>query len=506
MSNHLITKLKEALFSILPVVIIVLILNFTFTPIPPITIALFLISSAVLVMGITFFTLGVDMSLMPMGEYIGSDLVKSRKLPLILFITFIIGTFITIAEPDLLILASQVNGIPDKVIILAVALGVGLVLIIALLRILLQIKLKHVLAVLYGLIFVLAIFANPELESVAFEAGSVTTGPIMVPFVMALGVGLASIRGDKTSEEDTFGLVAFCLAGPVIAVFILGFFFNPSGGVALSASEINSFMEIFQAFRNNLPLYIMEVFIALLPIVVLFVIFQRKSLRLRKNRLLQLTVGTLYTFVGLVLFLTSVNVGFMPVGSLIGASMVLNDHALWLIPLGLALGYFIVSAEPAVFVLKHQVENVTEGAISAKTMGIGLSIGVSISVALAMVRVLTGVSILYIIIPGYIIALLLSYFVSPLFVAIAFDSGAVASGPLAATFLLPLAIGASEAVGGNPMTDAFGIVSLVALTPVIVILILGLIYKIQMKASDISDTGAFTDSKMIEYDDEGQVN
>lgn len=502
MTNHLKVKFKEAIFSILPVVVVVLLLGMTITPIPSITLLLFLFSSLMLAFGITFFTLGVDISLMPMGEYIGSDLVKSRKLPIILLTTFLIGAFITVAEPDLQIFASQINGIPNRAIILSVAAGVGLVLVIALLRILFQVRLRQILMGMYAVIFALAFFANELLESIAFEAGSVTTGPIMVPFVMALGVGLASIRGDKTSEEDTFGLVAFCLAGPVIAVFLLGLFFSPSGGSALSAPDIKSFSEIIRVFLMSLPLYLKEVFIALLPIVLLFLIFQKKSLHLKRNRLIQLFAGTLYTFAGLVLFLTSVNVGFMPVGHLIGSEMVLNGYALWLVPLGLILGYFIVSAEPAVFVLKHQVENVTEGAISAKTMGLGLSIGVAISVALAMVRVLTGISILYILFPGYLLALALSFFVSPLFVGIAFDSGAVASGPLAATFLLPFAIGASEAVGGNVMTDAFGIVSLVALTPVIVILLLGLIYSIQIKRSKLEGDTVFMEDKIIDYEGE----
>lgn len=495
-------KFKEAILSILPVALIVLLLNFTLTPIPFISLVLFLISSIILVLGITFFTLGVDISLMPMGEYIGSDLVKSRKLPFIIITTFIIGVFISIAEPDLKILASQINGISDKTIILSISLGVGIALVLALLRILFQVKLNYILIALYSIIFILSFMTNKDLLSVAYEAGGVTTGPIMVPFVMALGVGLASIRGDKTSEEDTFGLISFCLAGPIIMILLLGLFNNPSGGSALSAPNINSFKDIIGEYGINLPIYTLEILIALLPIIVLFVIFQLTSLHLKRKTLIKLGVGTFYTFIGLVFFLTSVNVGFMPVGHLIGSLLVENNYTWSLIPLGLILGYFIVSAEPAVFVLKHQVEDITEGAIKAKTMGTGLSIGVAISVALAMIRVMTGISILYIIVPGYILALIISFFVQPLFVSIAFDSGAVASGPLAATFLLPFAMGASEALGGNIITDAFGIVALIALTPVITILILGLIYNIKLKSSDsIIDNDDSNDS-IIEYNKE----
>ena len=501
MKRHLSLKFKEALSSVLPIVVIVVVLHITIAPMPLYTMVLFLVSAFVLILGVAFFTLGVDISMMPMGEKIGSNLVKTRNLPLIIVITFIIGVFISIAEPDLKILAGQISAIPDNILITAVAIGVGISLVLSFLRVLFQIKLSYLLIVLYLIVFILSAFTNKDFLSVAFESGGVTTGPIMVPFVMALGLGLALVRGDKTSEEDSFGLISFCLIGPIITVLILGIFYNPTGGDYSTFTEpnVNSLSEVFQSYLIHTPQYIKEVALALLPIILLFLIFQAFSLHLNKKTLLKMFVGTIYTFIGLVLFLTSVNVGFMPTGSLLGNTLVKQSYSWLLIPLGMIVGYFIVTAEPAVFVLKQQVEEITDGTISAKSMGISLSIGVALSVGLSMLRVITGMSILYFIIPGYMFALILTFFVPPLFTTIAFDSGAVASGPLAATFLLPFAMGASKALGGNILTDAFGIVAFVAMVPVITIQCLGLLFQIKSKRAASEEARPLIEDTIIEY-------
>ncbi|NLK88194.1 MAG: DUF1538 domain-containing protein [Clostridiaceae bacterium] len=458
-----------------------MILNYTIAPIPSWNIVLFLVSAFVLIMGITLFNLGVDISLIPIGKHIGSALVRTRKLPLIVILTFFIGVFITMAEPDLIVMAGQISGVPDSVIIISVSLGVSLALVGAFLRILFQVPLSFILIGCYILAFILSFFTGRDFLSIAWESGGVTTGPIMVPFVMALGLGLASVRADKTSEEDNFGLVSLCLIGPIITVLILGMFFNPSGGSAMTVPNLQSVSDIALLFGSNIFEYIRQVAVALFPMILTFAVFQVIRIRLKLKDILKISVGTIYTYIGLVLFLLSVNVGFMPVGYQLGGILYENNSGIILILVGMVTGYFVVSAEPAVFVLKRQVEEVTSGAVSARAMGIGLSVGVAASVGLAMLRVVTGLSLLYFVIPGYVFALLLTFVVPHLFTSIAFDSGAVASGPLAATFMLPLAIGAAEAKGGNIFTDAFGIVSLVALTPVITLQIFGLIYSIKSR-------------------------
>ncbi len=494
-------KLKESFFSVIPIIILVLLLNYTIAPMPFWSIVLFLVSAFLMMLGIALFNLGVDTSLIPIGEKIGSTLVKSRKLPLIVILTFVIGIFICVAEPDLIVFAGQINGVPDINIILVVSLGVGLALVGAFLRILFQLPLSSILITCYILAFVLSGFTNVNFLSVAWESGGVTTGPIMVPFVMALGLGLASIRGDKTTEEDSFGLVSLCLIGPILAVLVLGMFFQPSGGSALVIPAIQSLSDIAALYGAGFPDQFKQIAIALLPMILLFAIFQMVKLRLRTKTILKISAGTIYTYLGLVLFLTSVNVGFMPAGYQLGAILTENNRAWVLILVGIAIGYFVVAAEPAVFVLKRQVEEVTAGAISAKMMGVGLSVGVGVSVGLSMLRVVTGLSILYFIIPGYVIALALTFLVPPLFTSIAFDSGAVASGPLAATFMLPFAIGASEAVGGNIYTDAFGIVALVAMTPVITLQLFGLVYAIKSRRAQRDSVVPATDDTIIELDD-----
>ncbi len=506
-------KLKESSFSVIPIIILVLLLNYTIAPMPLWSTILFLVSAFLMILGITFFNLGVDVSLIPIGEKIGSSLVKSRNLLLIVFLTFVIGVFITVAEPDLIVLAGQINGVPDSIIIVVVSLGVGLAVIAAFLRILFQLPLSYILIVCYLLAFILSGFTGKEFLSIAWESGAVTTGPIMVPFVMALGLGLASVRGDKTTEEDSFGLISLCLIFPIIAVLILGRFFTPSGGSALVIPEIESMSDIALLYGSNFPEYFKQVAIALFPMLFLFAIFQIFRLHLRTKTILKIGVGTIYTYLGLVLFLTSVNVGFMPAGYQIGNILVENNSAWVLIVVGLAIGYFVVAAEPAVFILKRQVEEVTAGAISAKAISTGLSIGVAVSVGLAMLRIVTGLSILYFVIPGYVVALALTFFVSPLFISIAFDSGAVASGPLAATFMLPFAIGACEAVGGNIYTDAFGIVAFVAMTPVITLQLFGLTYAMKSKKAakevvipDVADTIIELDYSSSDQEDQGSAD
>ena len=469
-------KLLEALQAVLPIAAIVLILCFSIAPVSPSILLCFLLGAAMIVVGIMFFTLGAEMSMTPMGERVGAMLTRSQNIFLIIGAGFLLGFLITISEPDLQVLANQVPSIPNMTLILSVAVGVGLFLVMAFLRMLLSIPLPRLLVFFYAAIFFLAAFVPKEFLAVAFDSGGVTTGPMTVPFIMALGVGVSAIRSDRHAADDSFGLVALCSVGPILAVLILGIVFNASESSYIPPviPEVGDSVELWQLFHEGLPEYVKEIASSLLPIVVMFGVFQAVALRLDKRTLGRIAVGLAYTYVGLVLFLTGANVGFMPAGNYLGQVLTGQSYYGVIIPIGMLIGYFIVRAEPAVYVLNKQVEEVTDGAISAQAMGMALSAGVSISVGLAMVRVLTGISILWFLIPGYAVAIGISFVVPKLFTAIAFDAGGVASGPMTATFLLPLAQGACVAVGGNIVTDAFGVVAMVAMTPLITVQLMGL--------------------------------
>jgi len=481
--NILKEKLKESLVSVLPIAALVFIICFLIVPVPNSALLAFILGAMLLVIGMGLFTLGTDMAMTPIGEYVGAALTRSRKVWLIALVGLILGILITIAEPDLQVLAEQVPNVPNLTLILAVAIGVGLFLVMALLRILLKIRLKYILAVFYIAVFILAQFVPKSFLAVAFDSGGVTTGPMTVPFILALGVGVSAIRSDKDAESDSFGLVALCSIGPILAVMILGLIFKPDD--AAYSSDVlqltDNSRELGMEFFSALPHYLTEVLIALLPIIAFFFIFQFTTLHLKRNSLVRIIIGLIYTFIGLVTFLLGVNVGFMPLGNYLGQMLGALDYNWILVPLGMVIGYFTVSAEPAVHVLSKQVYEITAGAIPKKALSTCLSIGVALSVGLAMLRILMGIPIMYLLIPGYAIALLLMIFVPDIFTAIAFDSGGVASGPMTATFLLPLAMGVCAAVGGDVSSDAFGVVAMVAMTPLITIQALGLYFKLKQR-------------------------
>lgn len=466
---------------------VVFLLTVTIVPVSGELFFMFFVGTVFLILGIGMFTLGADTSMMIIGEKIGAQLTKSRKMLFILPVCFIIGVLVTVAEPDLKVLAEQTPIVDSTVMVWAVGVGVGFFLVLAFLRIFLQFKISVLFIIFYSIVFIFACspFISADFIPAAFDSGGVTTGPITVPFIMALGLGLSSIRGDKTSAEDSFGLVALCSIGPILTVLILGAL-NNTETVQQELSHPNDYNTISEAFREfiqNFPHYIKDVASALLPIVVFFLIFNVVFLKLDKKTMLKIFVGIGFTYIGLVLFLTGANVGFMPLGQYIGESLAGGRFSWLLVPIGMLIGYFIVSAEPAVHVLKQQVENITEGRISARSLEISLSLGVAVSVGISMIRVLTGVSIMWFLIPGYAFSLIISCFVPPIFTSVAFDAGGVASGPLTATFLLPLAMGACSAVsGGDIAADAFGIVAMVAMTPLLTIQILGLVSRFKASA------------------------
>ena len=487
MSKILLEKLKEAVVAVLPITLIVVILNFvTKQPMPIYNLAAFLLGALFLIGGMALYSLGSDTSMTAIGTQIGRLLTtKRKKLPTILLVAFIIGFIVTIAEPDLMVLAEQVKDAMTPVVLLVtIAAGVGVFLLLSFLRIFVKISLNTLLLVFYVVLFVLAGFVLPDFVPLAFDSGGVTTGPITVPFIMALGIGLSANLGGKNSQDNSFGMIALCSVGPILMVVLLGLFYHPEispdAGRPQDLAVYTSFAQVLAAFVKAFPHHLKEVGVALLPITAFFALFQGVNGKLPRVQWLRIGVGLVYTYVGLSVFLTSVNVGFMSAGAYIGKVLAALPKNWLIVPVGMVVGACIVLAEPAVHVLTKQVEQITSGIIKRSTMLKVLSVSVCISVGLSMVRVLTGLSIWWIIVPGYFVALLLSFFVPKIFTGIAFDSGGVASGPMTTTFLLPFALGACAQIGGNPFTDAFGVVAFVAMTPLVTIQCLGVVYKIKL--------------------------
>jgi len=477
----LFSKIRDSVKSILPITFIVLIVslisnnNNLLSLIPS-----FLVGSLLLMIGMCLFDLGSDISMIEIGSKIGAHLTNKKSIPFILIVSFLIGLIVTIAEPDLNVLASQVPSISPEVLIYTVGIGVGIFLLVAALRMLLQIKYSYVLIFLFVISFVIAYFVPSEFVPLAFDSGGVTTGPLSVPLIVSLGAGLSAVRNDSKKKEDTFGMISFCSVGPVIIVLLLGLIYNANSSYnEILVPEFTSFVEVVKNYLTSFPIYLKEVLFALGPIVILFFIYNYFFLKLQRREIIKISKGLIYTYIGLSIFLTGVNVGFMPMGYLVGKC--LAEYTYLLVPLGMILGYFIVSSEPAVTVLTEQIEEITNGNIKKNVMDISLAIGVSIATGLSIVRVITGISIWYFLIPGYLFALIMTYFVPPVFTAIAFDSGGVASGTMTATFLLPFAIGIAEALGRNILTDAFGLIAIVATIPLITVQLVGLLYKIKTK-------------------------
>lgn len=504
MNQKLRSQIRISVSSIVPIIIIVFLLSIIAVPVDTGSMMLFLSGSLLLIVGMALFDIGAEMAMTRIGDGIGIELAGSGKEWLILFITFAMGFVVTVAEPDLQVLAQQVPAIPDKVLIYTVAVGVGLFLSFAVLRIIRRIPLSIVLMVVYGILIVLSLFVPKEFIGVAFDSGGVTTGPVTVPFIMSFGVGLSTMRLDRESGNDSFGLISLASAGPIIAVMILGMVYESGNAEVSGASSamVHTMNDVFRVFADDIGHYLLEVGITVLPLIGMYLIFQLFTKRYRKTERFRILIGFGYTWIGLALFLCGVNAGFAPLGREIGYQLGLLEHSWILIPLGMVMGYYIVQAEPAIQTLNHQVSSVTNGAVPQKDMNRALSIGVSVSVGLAMSRILFHINLMYLVIPGYAIALILTHFVPKMFVGIAFDSGGVASGPMTSTFLLPMCIGACEASGGNIMTDAFGLVSLVALTPLIAVQLMGLKFKAKTRQAESCVLCAEDDDVIIDLSEE----
>lgn len=482
-------KLKEVLASVVPIVVIVFILNFTVTPIAPSLFTRFLIGSVLIIFGLTVFLVGVDIGVTPLGSLIGTSLTKTDKLWIIAVSGLILGFFISIAEPGLLVLANQVSlvtsgEISNSSIVIVVSVGLAVLVAFGFVRVVFGIPLYKILTVSYFLIFLLSIFTSPEFLAIAFDASGATTGVLAVPFILALSMGIAVLNKDsKSAEKDSFGLVSIASIGAIMSVMILNIL---SKGNEFSESlEFSTVItdSIWGPFFELLPGIAKESFIAILPLLMIFLIFQRISFKLERRAYKRILVGFGYTFLGLVVFLVGVNAGFMELGSMVGYNLASFENKWYVVIVGFIVGLVTILAEPAVHVLTQQIEDVTAGYVKKVAVLVPLSLGVGAAIALSVIRILVpGIQLWHYLLPGYIIAIAMTYFVPKLFVGIAFDAGGVATGPMTATFILAFIQGVADAIeGASVMRDGFGMISMVALAPIITLQILGLIFKVKSK-------------------------
>lgn len=485
-------KFQEVLYSVLPITVIVLILNFSITTINTPTIIRFLIGAVLIIIGLTIFLVGVDTGITPIGNTMGSTMVKTNKIWMVAIAGIVLGFIISIAEPDLHILAGQIDyvtsGLISKIsIVIIVSVGIAIMLSIGLIRIVLNYPLYKLLTILYGVILLLAFFTSREFLAISFDASGATTGALTVPFILALAMGVSKLKKDsESSGQDSFGLVAIASAGAIISVMVMNIITRTDRITGDLSLELAS-TAIITPFLHELPVVAGEVTLALLPILMVFAFFQRISFKLSIRVVRRILFGVLFTFTGLVLFLVGVNAGFMDVGSAVGYSLATLDNKAYLVLFGFILGFVTVIAEPAVYVLTHQIEDVTSGYVNRKIVLFTLAIGVGAAVALSMIRILIPqLQLWQYLLPGYIIAITMMYLVPRLFIGIAFDAGGVASGPMTATFILAYAHGAAQAIeGANVLADGFGMIAMVAMTPIIALQTLGFIFKIKSKKEGI---------------------
>lgn len=486
---NILNKFKETAVSVLPVMAIVLLLGLTIVPIEKMMLVRFVIGGILLIIGLTIFLLGVDLGIQPMGERCGAELTKKRSLPLLLIVAFIIGFIVTAAEPDIQVFGDQVRGVFSFVnksaITFVIAAGVGLFIMIGLLRTVLNLSIKWTFFISYAILFGIAMFAPDSFMGIAFDSGGATTGPMTVPFIMALGLGVSSVRDDN---DNSFGLTGVCSVGPVMAVIIYAIALKIGGAFENSALVLETTAESAESvisFGTTFVHVLKESLISIAPLFGLFIVFQIFLLKMTKRQVVRIIIGFVYAFIGLTIFLVGVNSGFMQAGAALGqtlGSLAITKGGGWyvlLIGTGFVLGAIIVCAEPAVWVLSEQVETVSGGTIKRKVLLVFLSVGTAIAIGIAMCRAVIGFNLKWVLIPGYIIAMILMIFSPSLFSGIAFDSGGVASGPLTSSFVLSFTLGAAS--GGNGGSDSFGVIALVAMMPLLAIQIMGIIFKLKQK-------------------------
>lgn len=492
MKNKLTESLIDALKSVMPIVIIIIGISFLID-IPNKAILSFSFSAVLLILGIAIFTTGANMSMIKMGEKIGDLLVRKRRKWLVLTVSLIMGIVITISEPDLIVLANELASIPNVLLIVLVAVGVGVFLLIGVYRILSKLSFRTIVTVSLLFIMALLYFTPQEFISVAFDSGGVTTGAMGVPLIVAFGFGISKLRNNKDAKNYSFGLCGICSLGPVIVVLLLGFFFRVD-----NYFEVTGFINNYGIFENIADCFIKslkEIGLALLPILVVFYISQLFDKKMTKYEHIRMIFGIILSLLGLTLFLTGVSSGFLEIGYRIGNTFASSSYKYLLIPIGMVIGFIIIKLEPAVKILIRRISDLTEGSISEELISLCLSIGVCVAVGLSLIRIYFGIPMIYIIVPGYFIAAILMYFTPNMFTAIAFDSGASASGAMTTSFLLPLCIGACVSLDSNIMVNAFGIGAMVSLTPIITVQVLGIIYNHNLQTKPT----VFYNEEIMEY-------
>lgn len=491
----LIEKFKEVLFLVLPITIIVILLSIFVTPLESYQMIRFILGALAIVIGLSIFLFGVDIGITPVGNLMGSILAKSNKLWVIGIAGLILGFTINVAEPDIHILAGQVDfvtsGLISKAsIVIVVSIGIAVMLATGLIRIVYNFPLNKLLAIVYGIILLLSIFTTPEFLAISFDASGATTGALTVPFILALAVGVSSLKKDgQASEEDSFGLVAIASTGAILGVLVMSIISKADRITAELEYNISADTSIIGPYIQKLPGILTEIFFALLPLLVIFIVSQKYFSKISIRAYNKILKGFLYTFIGLVLFLLGVNAGFMDVGGIMGYSLASLDNKAIVVFVGLLLGLVTILAEPAVYVLTTQIEEVTSGYVKRKVVLFALSIGVGLAVALSILRILVpAIKLWHYILPGFLIAIIMAFFVPKLFVGMAFDSGGVASGPMTATFILAFAQGVADAVeGADVLVDGFGVIAMVALTPIIALQTMGFIYKMKSTKEGITE-------------------
>ncbi|MCL2077792.1 MAG: DUF1538 domain-containing protein [Oscillospiraceae bacterium] len=489
--NVLLNKLKEVLSAVFPIVILVLILSFTIAPVPGILLARFIIGAILIILGLTLLLIGVDLAFLPLGSNMGKTLLTSNKLWFIIVVGFIIGFFITFAEPSVQVLAEQVSSVTGNLISAGlirsiISVGAGVLLSVGFTRIVKDFSMRVMMCVILGVILIFSFFAPPTMLAVAFDAAGAATGAVTVPFILALALGAAAMQKDsKTAEQDSFGLVGTAALGSVFGVFILNFFVKTGDVDAVLDMQITDESSLLSPFFAELSHVALNSFLTLLPIFIIFMIFQKFKFHLQKNALRKIIVGFFYAYLGLLLFFVGVNAGFMNAGNVIGYGVALRESKALIVGVGFVLGALIVLTEPAVYVFTHQIEDVTNGHIKRKTVLIFLAVGVAFSVGLSMLRIIVpSIMLWHYLLPGFAAAVVLMFITPKLFVGIGFDSGAVAAGPMTATFVLAFTQGASEAVEySNVLIDSFGVIAMVTMMPIIALQLLGFIYKLKLKSS-----------------------
>lgn len=482
-------KFKEVLSSIFPITIIVMILNFTLTPLGSTMIMRFILGAVLITIGLSIFLVGVDIGITPLGNNVGGALAKSNKMIVVIIGGLVVGFFISIAEPGLIVLADQVGlvtsgQISNTSILVSVSIGLSVLLVGGFIRILTNVPLYKLLLVLYGAVFALAVFTPVEFLTIAFDASGATTGILAVPFILALALGISTLKKDsKASEKDSFGLVAIASVGAIIAVMILSILSNVSDFSSKLEFNVSDSKSIITPFVENSPSLFKEGLITIFPLLLIFIVFNKIYFKMSRKNFLKMSKGFIYTFIGLFLFLVGVNTGFMDVGSLIGYTLASYDNKIYVVIIGFILGFVTILAEPAVYVLTYQIENVTSGYVRRKAILIALAIGVGIAIALSMIRIIIPeVQLWHYLLPGYIISLGMMFFVPKLFVGIAFDAGGVATGPMTTTFILAFTQGVAERIEwADLLIDGFGMIAAVAMTPIITLQVLGMIFRAKMK-------------------------